>query len=395
MTGQDHSSETRDQRFMRAALQEAARGRHTAHPNPAVGVVLVRGDELVATGFHERAGLAHAERVAFDAAGSAAAGSEVFVNLEPCSHYGRTPPCADAVIAAGVARVVVGMIDPNPQVSGRGIARIEAAGIPVDVGILESECWRENEAWVVSIREERPMVTVKLATSLDGRIATRERASRWITGPAARARVHAMRRESNAILVGTRTLLEDDPELTARIDGETLSPTPHRFVLDAALSLPDTARVLDVTPAATTILCGEEASVERQRALAARGVDVVEIPSRDGRLDLDAAVRHVGSRGYVSLLVEGGGELAGALFERRLVDRLVQFVAPLVLGGRDAVPAVGSVGVAAVDDAWRANAVDVERVGDDLMLTADFSPHLRPSRPPRAAPGLSHDGGEA
>ncbi|MCB9507129.1 MAG: bifunctional diaminohydroxyphosphoribosylaminopyrimidine deaminase/5-amino-6-(5-phosphoribosylamino)uracil reductase RibD [Myxococcales bacterium] len=363
---------------MRAALAEAVRGRFTAHPNPMVGVALVDGDRVVATGFHARAGGPHAERVALDEAGERARGTTMYVNLEPCSHFGRTPPCADAVIAAGIRRVVVGMIDPNPLVSGEGLRRIEAAGIATTVGVLGDACWALNLDYIIYIRERRPMVTAKLATSLDGRIATRTGASKWITGAAARHRVHEMRRDATAILVGRNTVVADDPSLTTRLADDPGARSPHRFVVDARLDTPPTARVADVSAAPTTFVCTSSAPPSRRQALIERGAEVIELEREDGRVDVEELLFEMGRRGLTSLLVEGGGELVGDLADRGLVDRLATFTAPVVLGGRSAIPSIGGTGVAAVDDALRARALHVEKVGDDVLLVADFSPHARP-----------------
>lgn len=374
-----NASADADRAFMRMAIEQALRGKHTARPNPIVGAVIVRDGELVSTGFHERAGGPHAERVAIDAATGELAGATMYVTLEPCSHFGRTAPCADALIEVGFGRVVAGMIDPNPRVSGRGFDALRAAGIEVDIGVLGEECWRLNQDFAVAIRAGRPMVTVKLATSLDGRIATRTGDSRWISGEASRRRVHEMRRDAHAILVGTNTLLSDDPRLTARLEGEPDAPSPHRFVLDAALRAPTDAAVFDLRAAPTTVFCAAPADPARRAALEERGVEVVSLPCVDGRLPLDAVLAELYARGMISVLVEGGGELAGALHDLGLVDRLCVFLGPLIIGGREAVPAVGGRGVELVEQATRARRTSVERIGEDLLVVAEISPYLDPA----------------
>ncbi len=370
----------RDEWLMRLTLAQAERGRHGASPNPMVGGVIVKGDEVIATGFHARVGGDHGEVAALKAAGERARGSEIFINLEPCSHHGRTPPCSDALIAAGVRRVVAGMIDPNPQVSGRGIARLRDAGIEVDVGVCEAECRRLNEGFIVHMTEGRPFVTLKLAMSLDGRIATRTGDSRWITGEATRARVHEMRAAADGVLVGGNTLRLDNPRLTARdgADDSVRPNTPHRFALDTGLQISDDAAILDTDVAATTLFCAEDAGVERALSLAARSVNIARVGNTQGRLNLDEVLSQIGERSVLNLLVEGGGELAGELLQRRLVDRLVLMVAPIIIGGRDAIPVIGGEGADLVKNALRAQRVQVDHLkasggeSGDIIITADL-----------------------
>lgn len=366
------SATSADERFMQQALDAAARGRWTARPNPMVGCVVVRDGEVVGVGYHERAGQPHAEVNALRAAGDAARGATLYVNLEPCSHHGRTPPCTDAILDAGVGRVVAGMIDPNPQVSGQGLGRLSDHGVETTVGVLEDACRHLNRDFVTRMTLGRPHVTVKLAQSLDGRIATRTGDSRWISGAAARERVHIERADSDAILVGTRTLLLDDPRLTTRLDAHPDAPSPHRWVLDPTLAVPDGAAVLDVSVAPTSIVAGPRADAARRDALVARGVDVVAVDAVGTHLDLAQTLSAMAARGHQRLLVEGGGELAAGLLEQGLVDRMLLFVAPIVIGGRDATPSIGGRGAETVDEAIRAHRVVATSVGDDVLLDVDF-----------------------
>lgn len=337
-----------DERFMRLALEQAARGRGTARPNPMVGAAVVRDGQVLAVGYHERAGGPHAEVVALEAAGEAARGADVYVNLEPCSHFGRTPPCADALVRYGVRRVFAGMIDPNPNVSGRGIQRLRDAGVEVHVGLLGDECAALNEDFVVYIAERRPFVTLKLAVSLDGRIADAEGQSGWISNEASRLRVQHLRAGSDAILVGSGTLRHDNPRLTVR-DIPCARP-PQRWVLDRDLRVDDAAAVLDVAAAPTVLVHGPDASSERGASLLARGVGLVASElEQGGRIALQPLLHTMASCGIMRLLVEGGGHLAGALLEADLVDRIELFVAPVVLGDRGApafvlhqAPAIGN-----------------------------------------------------
>lgn len=363
---------------MELALAEARKGRHTAHPNPVVGAVIVRDGRIISTGYHAVAGGPHAERVAIDAAAEDVRGATMYVTLEPCSHQGRTAPCSDAVIEAGLARVVAGTIDPNPQVSGRGIRALRDAGVEVAVGVLQEECWRANLDFVVSIRAGRPLITAKLAVSLDGRIATRGGDSRWISGEASRHRVHEMRRDAHAIIVGTHTLLEDDPRLTTRLPDQPDAPSPHRYVLDTSLRAPLDAAVFDTTAAPTTVVCAEDAPEQARTALRERGVTVLPVPTLDGRLEIGPVLSDMTARGYISLLVEGGGELVGSLHDRGLIDRIALFVCPRVIGGRDAVPSIGGLGVDSMTSVTKGRFSKVERIGDDVLLVADLSPHLDP-----------------
>lgn len=372
-----------DARWMQRALDCAAQGRLTARPNPMVGAVIVRDGELVATGFHVRAGLGHAEAVALGAAGEAARGATVYVNLEPCSHHGRTPPCADALIRAGVARVVCGMIDPNPRVSGRGVARLREAGIEVVVGVLREACERLNEDFLVTMTHGRPFVTLKLAMSMDGRIATASGDSQWLSSPASRTWVHDLREAAGAVLVGTGTLVTDNPALTAR-DGIVLrAHQPQRWVLDASLRAPLDLQVYRGTGGPTVVVCREDADAERRAALRGLGIEVWSAPVRaDGRVEVREVLAEMARRGLLSVLVEGGGALAGDLFDADLVDRAHFVYAPLVLGGADARPAIGGVGAARVADAHRALAVRWWESGPDRIASMEFRRPF-PGVPPR------------
>mgnify|MGYP002619757809 CR=1 FL=1 len=365
-----------DERFMQRALELAARGGRATRPNPLVGAVIVRDGIVVAEGFHAIVGGDHAEVDALRRAGDRARGATVYVNLEPCSHFGRTPPCADALVKAGVRRVVAGMIDPNPRVSGRGLRMLEGAGIETRVGVLEDACRALNERFVVHVSERRPFVIAKLAQSLDGRVATRSGESQWISGPEARAEVHALRASVDAILVGTETALRDNPRLTARdAQGQVVASTPRRFVLDRLGRLPDHLQLFSDGAAQTTVLTALPPDAERCARWNAQGVEVWSLPEGDeGGLDLVAACARMGSEDLQGLLVEGGGRLVGGLFDLGLVDRLVAYVHPMVLGGTTAPMAVGGKGVEHLAGAYRSRRTQVEAVGQDWRFTLDFRP---------------------
>jgi len=354
-----------DARFMARALALAAEGLGRTFPNPPVGAVFVRGGRVVGEGFHHRAGAPHAEIEALRAAGGRVRGATLYVTLEPCSHHGRTPPCADALLGLGLRRIVVAMVDPNPRVRGRGIAKLRRAGIRVVVGPGAEEARLLTAGYRSRVLRGRPLVTLKLATTLDGRIAAASGDARWITGPAARRLAHALRDVSDAVLVGAGTVRADDPQLTCRLPG---GHDPVRIVLAGpALRLPARARVLARGGPPTWVVAPRGAPAARVTALRRRGVEVLLVPGRRGRVPFAALVRLLGARGLTSLLVEGGGTVAAEALRARAVDRLVLFVAPALLGG-DAVAAVGALGLRRVRDAVRVGGLAVAHIGPDLVL---------------------------
>jgi diaminohydroxyphosphoribosylaminopyrimidine deaminase/5-amino-6-(5-phosphoribosylamino)uracil reductase len=357
---------------MARALALAAEGLGLTSPNPAVGAVLVREGVVVGEGFHRMAGGPHAEAAALAVAGEAARGATCYVTLEPCAHHGRTPPCADGLIAAGVARVVAACRDPDPRVDGQGLARLQAAGIAVTLGVGEAEARVLNRAFFTRVTTGRPHVTLKSAMTLDGKIAAWDGESRWITGDAARREAHRLRFRADAILVGSGTVRRDDPELTVRLPGAP-PKEPLRVVADTRLRIAAGARVLVAgTPARTVIAGAAPVPARRAADLRARGVEVLELPRADRRVDLHALLVELGRRGVVSVLAEGGGELAAALVDRGLVDRVAFFVAPRLLGGRTAPGPLGGVG-RALKEAVALTALECRPVGDDLLIEADVA----------------------
>jgi len=354
-----------DARFMARALALAAEGLGRTFPNPPVGAVFVRGGRVLGEGFHHRAGAPHAEIEALRAAGGRVRGATLYVTLEPCSHHGRTPPCAEALVGLGLRRIVVALVDPNPRVRGRGIAKLRRAGIPVAVGPGAEEARLLTAGYRSRVLHGRPLVTLKLATTLDGRIAAAGGDARWITGPAARRLAHALRDVSDAVLVGAGTVRADDPRLTCRLPG---GHDPVRIVLAGpALRLPARARVLARGGPPAWVVAPRGAPAARVAALRRRGVEVLLVPGRRGRVPFAALVRLLGARGLTSLLVEGGGTVAAEALRARAVDRLVLFVAPAILGG-DAVAAVGPLDRVRVRDAVRVGGLAVAHVGPDLVL---------------------------
>jgi diaminohydroxyphosphoribosylaminopyrimidine deaminase/5-amino-6-(5-phosphoribosylamino)uracil reductase len=351
---------------MRAALALARRGLGNAWPNPAVGCVIVRDGRVVGRAVTAPGGRPHAETAALMMAGAAARGATVYVTLEPCCHWGRTPPCTDTLIAAGVARVVIAARDCDPRVNGEGIAKLRAAGIAVEEGLLAAEAEDVTAGFFTRVRAGRPLVTLKLASTLDGRIATGGGESQWITGPAARRRGHALRGRHDAVLVGAGTVAIDDPDLTCRIPG--FRPVPMvRVVADTHLRTRLTARLVATAAATPTwFVCRTGVDAARRTAMTEAGATVIEVEAGEPGVDLAAALAALAQRGITRVLVEGGAMLAAALLRADLVDRVVWFHAPAVLGG-DGLPAAQAFGVTALAAMPRFVREAVSEVGDDVM----------------------------
>ncbi len=356
---------------MRAAIRLAARGRGRTAPNPMVGAVVVRGGRRIAAGHHARLGAPHAEAAALKRAGNAARGATLYVTLEPCSHWGRTPPCLDAVLGAGLARVVIGMKDPDERNVGRSVARLRRAGIEVTLGVEKQACRELNRGYLSRLERGRPFTQLKLAASLDGRIATAKGESRWITGAPARSFVHGLRRSVDAIVIGSRTARADDPELTAR-KGARVLHRPIRIVVDSKLRTSVQARLLDPQdPGRAWLLATRGSIAQRGRRLERAGARVVPVASRAGHVDLRAAWRKLGKLGLNDVLVEGGGELAAALLRLGLVDRLYLILAPVLIGG-DGRPVLSSLGVVRLRQALAVQRFQVRKLGADLLLTGEW-----------------------
>lgn len=366
--------EAADVHFMRLALRQGRRGLGRTSPNPPVGAVVVRRGAIVGAGFHRRAGAAHAEVEALRAAAGRTRGATLYVTLEPCAHHGRTPPCVDAVLGAGIRRVVIGTRDPNPRVVGGGAERLRAAGVDVVSGVLEAEADRLISHFRVLTTTGRPFVTLKLAASLDGRIATVTGASRWITGEASRRYVHRLRDTHDAVLIGAETALRDDPDLTCRLRG---GRNPLRIIIDGRLRLPTTARVV-TTAASTPTLVFTARAADRARiaALRARGVDVVTLPARRGILAWREILAELARRDVASVLVEGGSQVAAALLTGGWVDRLNLFLAPLLIGG-DGREVLGPLGVRQLEEALRLGPVEVRRFAQDVFLATEVRRETR------------------
>jgi diaminohydroxyphosphoribosylaminopyrimidine deaminase / 5-amino-6-(5-phosphoribosylamino)uracil reductase len=348
---------------MARALELARLGLATTDPNPRVGCVIARGERVLGEGWHQRAGGPHAEVFALEAAGPEARGATAYVTLEPCSHQGRTPPCADALVAAGIGRVVYAMRDPNPKVQGGGIARLVAAGIEVEGGVLEREALELNPGFVSRMTRGRPWVSVKLAASLDGATALPGGDSQWITGEAARADVQRLRARSSAVMTGSGTVIADDPRLDVRLPGTVRQPL--RVVLDSRLRTPPAARIL-APPGQALVLCSE-ADPARAAPLVAAGAEVRAVGSSAGGVDLQAALTALAERQVNELLVECGAGLAGALLSAGLVDELLLYLAPTLLG-RGSRPLADLEAPASLAGRLQFSIVERQDVGDDLLL---------------------------
>jgi diaminohydroxyphosphoribosylaminopyrimidine deaminase/5-amino-6-(5-phosphoribosylamino)uracil reductase len=354
--------------FMTQALRLAENGCYTAHPNPMVGCVIVRNGEVVGAGWHKEAGEAHAEINALEAAGDNARGATVYVTLEPCSHHGKTPPCADALAKAGVAEVVAGLRDPNPEVDGRGLESLEAAGITTRVGILQEDIEQQLAGFLSRVRRGRPFVTLKMACSIDGRIAMASGESQWITGPEARADVQRLRARSGAILSGIGTVLADDPSFTVRDpDIDTLGRQPVRVVLDAGLRMPLSAEMLAL-PGQTLIYCSDDS---KRDALIDAGAEVIKVAHADGLVDAEAVLEDLARREINDVLVEAGPVLAGNLLTNNFVDELVIYQAPHIMGS-ETMGMFETPAWTELSDRKSLQITDTRQVGPDTRITARF-----------------------
>jgi diaminohydroxyphosphoribosylaminopyrimidine deaminase/5-amino-6-(5-phosphoribosylamino)uracil reductase len=363
---------------MQAALALARRGLGATWPNPSVGCVIVRDGRVVGRGTTAPGGRPHAEPIALAIAGDKARGATAYVTLEPCCHWGRSPPCTDALIAAGIARVVVATGDPDPRVNGEGLAKLGAAGIAVETGLLESEAKDLLIGFATRVTLGRPMVTLKLASTLDGRIATRTGESQWITGPPARRLAHAMRGRHDAVMVGVGTVLADNPDLTCRIPG--FRPTPIvRIIADSHLRTPLTARLASTASETPTwFLVREGADPARRTAFGNLGATLIDVPGASAGVDLTAALQALGAAGLTRILVEGGGQVAAALLRADLVDRIAWFHAPAIMGG-DGWPAVQAFGTETLDRMPRFRRHCVSSIGNDLLSEYSRQPPCSPA----------------
>ncbi len=352
-----------DAEYMQLALRLAKRGRTS--PNPMVGAVVVKDGVVVGKGYHPKAGEPHAEVFALKDAGDAAAGATIYVTLEPCCHTGRTGPCTEAVIAAGIARVCAAMADPDPKVAGKGFERLTQAGISVDCGVCEAEARELNEAYIKHRLTGMPLVILKSAMSLDGKIASRTGDSKWITSEPSRAFVHRIRRDVDAIVVGGNTARTDDPKLTARVGRRVYYPA--RVIITESGELPAGLSMFG-QQGDSIVAASKRANAATLRKLEAAGARIVTLKDADGRASIADLMRQLGDSGHLSVMIEGGGEVAAAALEERVVDKVVFFYAPKIIGGRDSVSSIGGLGAETVASAVRLDRIRVRRFGDDIAV---------------------------
>lgn len=356
---------------MRLALCQARRGEGRTRPNPAVGAVVVLDGQVIGEGYHPQAGQPHAEIFALKAAGERARGADLYVTLEPCSHYGRTGPCTEAILAAGIRRVFVGTVDPNPLVAGQGLNRLRQGGVDVACGFLEKDCRRLIAPFAKHVTTGLPFVILKSAVTLDGKTATSSSDSQWITNATSRAYVHHLRDRLDAVMVGIGTVLKDDPLLTTRLPGKT-GRDAMRIVVDSSLRIPSESRMLNQTSSAPTLIATtEQALRQRGPQLSRENVEILALPPRDGRVDLCELLGKLGRRGVQSILLEGGAVLNHAFLKAGLIDRMMVFIAPKVIGGSDGKGIFAGQGVPLLDDAVQLEDIRIRRFEDDILVEGE------------------------
>lgn len=364
-------SKANHEQYMRLALALARRAIGRTSPNPLVGAIVVKNRRIVGRGYHRKAGLAHAEVKALKQAGRRARGATLYVTLEPCNHTGRTPPCCDAIISAGIKQVVAAVEDPNPITRGRGLARLKRSGIAVTAGVLASYAKQLNAPFFKVMTSGLPLVVAKVGQSLDGKIATASGQSRWITAEASRRLVHRWRAQADALLVGVNTVLADNPRLTARDPASKRPDRPVKVIVDSHLRTPSSARCLSRQSLAPTwITTTRQASKAAEKRLSHRGAWVMRFKAQQGRVPLKILLRHLAQQGIQSVLIEGGGEILATAFKEHLVDRVAWFVAPILIGGRRSPSSVGGAGIKALNKAVVLKDAKVRLVGPDFLIEA-------------------------
>ncbi len=366
------SNNSPDEKYMRMALRLAAKAKSRTSPNPMVGAVVVKNNKVIATGYHKKAGQPHAEAIALTKAGAKAKGATLYVTLEPCSHTNkRTPPCCPLVIQSKVKRVVVAMIDPNPRVSGGGVKVLKRAGIEVTTGVCENDAKALNEAFIKHVTTGIPFVTLKIAQTLDGKIATAKGESKWITGEKAREEGHRLRDANDAILVGINTILKDDPSLTTRIPG---GRDPHRIIVDTKLRTPLNAKVLNQKSLAkTTIATTELMPKDKLAGLLDAGAEILLVKQKDGKVDFKHLMNMLGSFGIMSVLIEGGAEVHASALMAGIVDKIVMFIAPTLMTGTDSRSSIGGASPARLLGAIKLDHMTTQFIGRDLMIVGTIT----------------------
>jgi len=357
-----------DSFFMKMALDLAEQGIGYTSPNPMVGAVVVKDGKVVGRGWHQIPGGPHAEVYAIDDAGDQAKGADLYVTLEPCNHHGKTPPCTEKIIGSGIRRVIMAMTDPNPDVAGGGAQRLEQAGISVVSGVCEKEAQQLIEFFTKYVKTKRPFAILKIAATLDGRIATRTGDSKWITGETSRKYVHELRHAVDAILVGVNTIKTDNPQLTTRLEGKK-GKDPTRIILDTNLSIPEEAKVLhNDSPSDTIIITGNSVPLEKKSRLEKMGAQIIDAKLKDNLIDLNALMDKLGQMRITSLLIEGGSRVAAEAINARIVDKICFFYAPKILGGDDGAPMLRGMGPALMSQSVAVSDVTVRRFDEDMMI---------------------------
>ncbi len=359
-------------KFIRKTISLARIAKGKTSPNPLVGAVIVKGGGIIGRGYHAKAGEPHAEINAINNANVSTKGATLYVNLEPCCHHGRTPPCVDAIIKAGIKEVFVGMYDPNPLVSGGGIEKLRDNGIDVIVGVLEHECEKLNESFIKFVTKKLPFVILKSAASLDGKTATASGDSKWITNDRSRRFVHRLRNEVDAILVGSGTLMKDDPHLTVRLDGKRTN-APVRVVLDKSLKIKQKANVLkNMSEVKTIIFTSKAADKKKSANLIDKGAKLISVPEKDGMLNLKSVLKKLAGEGITSVLVEGGSTLHASFVREKLADKMFQFYAPKLIMGDKAKPIFSGDSKDLIKDAISVKISELRKFGDDIMVEYYF-----------------------
>ncbi|OGX17100.1 MAG: riboflavin biosynthesis protein RibD [Omnitrophica WOR_2 bacterium RBG_13_44_8b] len=353
--------------YMDLAIRLALKAKGKTSPNPAVGALVVKNGRIIGKGFHEKAGLAHAEIIALDEAGKNAKRATLYVTLEPCAHFGRTPPCADRIIKSGVKQVVIGMVDPNPLNNGKGISILKQQGIKVKVGVLEDSLKKINEAFIKYISKKTPFVTIKVAQSLDGKIASRSGDSKWITSDKSRGLAHRMRADYDAIMVGVNTVLRDNPKLNVWFSHKQ----PVKVVVDSQLSTPADSVIFQGNSKVIIVTLASRPGQETEnRKILAQKAEIVEVKEKAGQINLKDMMKKLARQEITNILVEGGGMLIGSLFDEKLVDKIIFFISPKIIGGKEAISSVMGKGISRVDEAIKLRDVQLRHFGEDFLVEA-------------------------
>lgn len=351
--------------YMDLAMRLALKAKGKTTPNPVVGAIVVKDARIIGRGYHEKAGLPHAEIIALEEAGKYAKGATLYVTLEPCAHFGRTPPCVDRIIRAGIKEVIVGMIDPNPLNNGKGIKILETHNIKVAVGFLEDKLKKLNEVFIKYVTKRMPFVTVKVAQSLDGKIATRTGDSKWITSDKSRTYAHRLRQDYDAIMVGVNTILRDNP----RLDVWFSKKQPIKIVVDSQLSTPQDADIFSKDSQVILVSLPAKLGQETEnRKILAGKAKILEVKEKEGQINLKDAMKRLARLQITNILVEGGGTLIGSLFDEGLVDKVLYFISPKIIGGKDAIDSVMGRGIARIDRAFKLKDVKLKRIGEDFLI---------------------------